>query len=61
MLLNQKINHHLHFVEYKTNYKTLDKSLEMLEIISDLGYYTIKSDESKTLTNLEVGLTSKDW
>ena len=31
-----------------TNYETLDKSLEMLEIISDLGYY-IKSDESNNI------------
>ena len=40
-----------------TNYKTLDKSLEMLEIISDLGYYTaLNLMKVATLTNLEVGL-----
>jgi len=40
-----------------TNYETLDKSLEMLEIISDLGYYTaLNLMKVATLTNLEVGL-----
>ena len=33
-----------------TNYETLDKSLEMLKIISELGYYTkTKFNESRNI------------
>ena len=40
-----------------TNYETLDQSLEMLEIISKLGYYTaLNLMKVATLSNLEVGL-----
>ena len=40
-----------------TNYETLDKSLEMLKIISELGYYTaLNLMKVATLSSLEVGL-----
>ena len=40
-----------------TNYETLDQSLKMVEIISELGYQTaLNLMKVATLTNLEVGL-----